>query len=224
MEKYPHFLIIRSHYQAPTALFPGENIPISIAHETEWFPDPSWTLWQTEKYTLFPRWKSSPCFSVSSKSRCLQCIPRLQPVKKGQIPLQYDAYLHIQDCKVWQVGSNVGTFRTNILPPYSAQTLQHSGNILLQKLPLNFTASLPGRYKSLQSLLWEPKISDVQITQRKLKKCPQCTQFLTVFKRLGFLKRFIAQTAYRVCKRINYKIVPVTNLNKYLHYGTSVTE
>jgi hypothetical protein len=39
-----------------------------------------------------------------------------------------------------------------------------------------------------------------------------------------FLKRFIAQTVYRVCTRINYKIVPVTNLNKYLHYGTSGTE
>ena len=29
---------------------------------------------------------------------------------------------------------------------------------------------------------------------------------------------------YTVCTRINYKIVPVTNLNKYLHYGTSETE
>jgi len=35
-----------------------------------------------------------------------------------------------------------------------------------------------------------------------------------------FLKRFIAQKVHTVCTRINYKIVPVTNLNKYLHYGT----
>jgi hypothetical protein len=39
-----------------------------------------------------------------------------------------------------------------------------------------------------------------------------------------FLKRFIAQTVRTVCTRINYKIVTVTNLNKYLHYGTSGTE
>ena len=31
------------------------------------------------------------------------------------------------------------------------------------------------------------------------------------------LKRFISQTVYTVCTRRNYKIVPVTNLNKYLH-------
>jgi len=72
--------------------------------------------------------------------------------KKRQVPLQFDAHLRTQNCKVWQAGSNVVTFRTNILPPYSAQTLQHRGDILLQKLPLNFTASLPGIYKSLQSL------------------------------------------------------------------------
>jgi len=39
-----------------------------------------------------------------------------------------------------------------------------------------------------------------------------------------FLKRFIAQTVYTVCTRINYTTVPVTNLNKYGHYGTSGTE
>jgi len=38
------------------------------------------------------------------------------------------------------------------------------------------------------------------------------------------LKRFIGQTVYTMCTRIKYKIVPVTNLNKYLHYGTSGTE
>ena len=35
---------------------------------------------------------------------------------------------------------------------------------------------------------------------------------------------FISQTVYTVCTRINYSIVPVTNLNKYLHYGTSEAE
>ena len=34
-----------------------------------------------------------------------------------------------------------------------------------------------------------------------------------------FFKRFIAQTVYTVCTRISYRIVPVTNLNKYLHCG-----
>ena len=38
------------------------------------------------------------------------------------------------------------------------------------------------------------------------------------------LKMFIAKTVYTVCIRINYKIVPLTNLNKYLHNGTSGTE
>ena len=36
-----------------------------------------------------------------------------------------------------------------------------------------------------------------------------------------FLKRFIAHVA---CTRISYKIVPLTNLNKYLHYDISVIE
>ena len=39
-----------------------------------------------------------------------------------------------------------------------------------------------------------------------------------------FLKRFIAQTVYKGCARINYTIVPVTNLNKYLQCGTSGIE
>ena len=41
-----------------------------------------------------------------------------------------------------------------------------------------------------------------------------------------FLKkeRFITQTVYTGCKRINYKSVPVTIFNKYLHYGTSGNE
>jgi len=36
-----------------------------------------------------------------------------------------------------------------------------------------------------------------------------------------FLKRFITQTVYTRCSRINYRIVPVTNFNKYVLYGTS---
>jgi len=43
-------------------------------------------------------------------------------------------------------------------------------------------------------------------------------------KGLRILKRFIAQGVYSVCIRINYKIVPVTNLNKYLHLGTNGNE
>jgi len=39
---------------------------------------------------------------------------------------------------------------------------------------------------------------------------------------LFFFKRFISQTIYTVCTRIKYKIVPVTNLNKYLHYDTII--
>jgi hypothetical protein len=39
-----------------------------------------------------------------------------------------------------------------------------------------------------------------------------------------FLKRFILQTVYTVCATINYRIVSVTNWNKYLHYGKSGTE
>ena len=36
-------------------------------------------------------------------------------------------------------------------------------------------------------------------------------------------KRFIAQKVYTVCKRTSNKAVPLTNLNKYLHYDTSKT-
>ena len=42
--------------------------------------------------------------------------------------------------------------------------------------------------------------------------------------RVYFFKRDLLHRVYTVCTRINYKIVPVTNLNKYLHYGTSGTE
>ena len=39
-----------------------------------------------------------------------------------------------------------------------------------------------------------------------------------------FVKRFIAQEVYIGCSRTSYKIVPLTNLNKYLHNDTSKTE
>ena len=39
-----------------------------------------------------------------------------------------------------------------------------------------------------------------------------------------FFKRFVARRVYAVCTSINYKIVPVTNLNKYLHYVTRGTK
>ena len=31
------------------------------------------------------------------------------------------------------------------------------------------------------------------------------------------------RTPYTVCKKINYRIVPVSNFSKYLHYGTGGT-
>ena len=34
-------------------------------------------------------------------------------------------------------------------------------------------------------------------------------------------KRFIAQKVYTACTMTSYKIVPLTNFNKYLHYDTS---
>jgi hypothetical protein len=41
---------------------------------------------------------------------------------------------------------------------------------------------------------------------------------------LFFLNIFIAKRVYTGCTRINYKIIPVTKLNKYLHYGRTGTE
>jgi len=39
-----------------------------------------------------------------------------------------------------------------------------------------------------------------------------------------FLKRFIAWKVYIACTRTSYRIVPLTNLNKYLHYDASTIE
>ena len=40
----------------------------------------------------------------------------------------------------------------------------------------------------------------------------------------SFFKRLIAQKVCTACSRTSYKIVPLTNLNKYLHDDTSETE
>jgi len=40
----------------------------------------------------------------------------------------------------------------------------------------------------------------------------------------AFLRKFIAQKVYTTCTRTSYKIVPVNNLNKYLHSDTSDME
>jgi len=60
-------------------------------------------------------------------------------------------------------------------------------------------------------------------TYVRVEAVGQNRSYTNVTKQL-FLKRFIAQTVHKVCTRINYKIVPVTNLNNYLHYGKSGTE
>ena len=41
---------------------------------------------------------------------------------------------------------------------------------------------------------------------------------------LFFFKEFYYTQYIQGCTRINYKIVPVTNFDKYLHYGTSGNE
>ena len=48
--------------------------------------------------------------------------------------------------------------------------------------------------------------------------------YVCVYIYIYIYKRFITHRVYTVCTRINYKIVPVTSLNKYLHYSTSGTE
>ena len=39
-----------------------------------------------------------------------------------------------------------------------------------------------------------------------------------------FFFRRITQKVCKACSRTSYKIVPLTNLNKYLHYDTGETE
>ena len=40
---------------------------------------------------------------------------------------------------------------------------------------------------------------------------------------MSLLKRYIAQTVCAACSRTGYRIVPLTNMNQYLHTGTSET-
>jgi hypothetical protein len=46
----------------------------------------------------------------------------------------------------------------------------------------------------------------------------------TVLVAIIVYKIYCTDSTYSVCTKINYVIVPVTNLNKYLHNGTSGTE
>jgi len=39
-----------------------------------------------------------------------------------------------------------------------------------------------------------------------------------------FLKRFVAQKVYTACTKTSYKIVPLTNLSKYVNYDTTEME
>jgi len=55
-----------------------------------------------------------------------------------------------------------------------------------------------------------------------LKLIPLYLVSITHF--LNFFYSFIAHSVYTRCTKINYKIVPVTNFNKYLHCGTSGNE
>jgi len=45
-----------------------------------------------------------------------------------------------------------------------------------------------------------------------------------VFGLCYFFKRFVTPRVYTVCTSTKYKIVPVTNMNKYLHHSTNGTE
>jgi hypothetical protein len=40
---------------------------------------------------------------------------------------------------------------------------------------------------------------------------------------VSLLKRFIAQAVCEACSRAGYRIVPLTNVNQYLHNDTSET-
>ena len=56
-----------------------------------------------------------------------------------------------------------------------------------------------------------PSVTDTQVTKFYLLKN---------YKPF-FLKRFIRPTVYTRCTRMNCKIVPVTNSNRYVQYGAS---
>jgi len=50
--------------------------------------------------------------------------------------------------------------------------------------------------------------------------CIEITNSALTGVRMSFFIRFFAQTVHARRTRINYKTVPVTNFNVYLHYGT----
>jgi len=84
----------------------------------------------------------------------------------------------------------------------------------------NFRRAIPPelnrpRNGQAQNGLWRFKMKHLDIFSIFKNKNRPCGDILY---------KFVAQTVYTVCKRINYKIVPVNNLNKYLRYGTSGTE
>ena len=47
---------------------------------------------------------------------------------------------------------------------------------------------------------------------------------ISAFATLCFLKEIYCTRVYTACSRTNYIIVPLGNLNKYLHYGISENE
>jgi len=89
---------------------------------------------------------------------------------------------------------------------------------LYQSLPV-FTCRRRQRARFQHSVDMIPVVHDTCYKPKELHSnwsfYPQITAACV------FLKRFIAQSVRTVWTRINYKIVPVISLNKYLHYGTS---
>jgi hypothetical protein len=71
------------------------------------------------------------------------------------------------------------------------------------------------------SLLFREELAmKIGLTEARIQVSLMLNNYLKYF----FLKRFITQTVYTGCTRINYKIISLMILNKYLHYGTSGTE
>jgi len=62
-----------------------------------------------------------------------------------------------------------------------------------------------------------------RIKWMRLKKWNPNITKCTIFHRRAsfFVKKVYCTRVYTVCTRINYRIVPVTSLNKYLEHGTS---
>jgi hypothetical protein len=66
----------------------------------------------------------------------------------------------------------------------------------------------------------------IRSVYRQYTQCVQTVYTVCTDSIRSVYRQYIqcVQTVYTVCTRINYKIVRVNNLNKYLHYGTSRTE